>query len=835
MKELKVDAPSTREIFVNAFNEMNIVPIIGGGFTSGAPAQKQNTVPNGKELKQYMINRILRKQKDISKEELEIESFSSVAGMFEELYKDVKNSDVTDYFLNHFTGVRIESENKRNLLNKIKWEYIYTLNIDNGIESTAYGEWEVFYPNKDFDEKQDFGEKKKLYKVHGDANRFVKTMDYGEMILTDSQYISSLSNNQKFHDLLTADCENKNLLYIGCSLDDEIDIKYSVLSDKNRNFKERETFRIYVTAEPISSLKKMKLEGFNISHYIQLQTNDDYDLFYEFLYSCYEESCANQHNVGIENLRYKCPVSLDNNLNANIDFLADIGTHRNSLPYYYVERELFKKIKLSQDKINVIIGRRFAGKTMLAHNILNYYQNIPRFFITAQESVDKKTIAELMIQKNALIVFDSDSIDDSNFGEIFNKFDCTRGNTVLMFINSYSDIFDLVNYHANEVNQPIDHNIIGKMSETDIENINRKLNTIGIPNFDAQQNILDNTLRIANLYDRRLVEEYTIDPKEDLVIIIWLLVENKMYYEEIVTLGLSNKYKEVVEKFSPFLQIEKCKKSESRKHSFFKIVCNGKLGLLQILNNFVYPCESSMGNVAYKMRQEYICESIYKIMYAYEKCEKSVIRKFIMFDTLNDIFSKKYSKRNIGYLSSNDHNKSLEGAAGLIQAIYNNEKIQSLKGDDPNYWLQRAKSVYITYYRSKAEKLGELYEGIKWAIKAEQDALIKVQNGEKQYLRTMSNATIQIAIMYGRVTKICNYRNIGDNDKAVEYYYKGFSDINNLAAVKSILQHSKGINDFKNLVQELVQNPSQISSTLRKERDYLINVNINNQDVIYST
>ena len=149
-----------------------------------------------------------------------------------------------------------EKNSQLRFIEEIEWQYIYTLNIDTGIENTNKNKWEVFYPNKDFDEHKNFGGKKKLYKIHGDASRFIKTMDYNEMILTESQYISSLDENKKFHDMLSADCENKNILYIGCSLDDEIDIKYSVLSDTNRNFKEKETYSIYVTAEPMSSLKK---------------------------------------------------------------------------------------------------------------------------------------------------------------------------------------------------------------------------------------------------------------------------------------------------------------------------------------------------------------------------------------------------------------------------------------------------------------------------------------------------------------------------------------------------------------------------------------------------
>lgn len=454
MKELKIDDDLTREFFIGAFKENNLVPILGAGFTVGSPARGKNTVPSGAQLKQYMIRQIIKMQPDIGTKELEKETFSSIAEVFELKYTDVKEMGVSNYFYEHFTGVRIEKNSQLRFIEEIEWQYIYTLNIDTGIENTNKNKWEVFYPNKDFDEHKNFGGKKKLYKIHGDASRFIKTMDYNEMILTESQYISSLDENKKFHDMLSADCENKNILYIGCSLDDEIDIKYSVLSDTNRNFKEKETYSIYVTAEPMSSLKKIKLEGFNISHFIQLQSEEDYELFYEFLIQCFQESLK-EMDSNIEKLGYKQPQKLSKNLEKNIEYLADIKKNKINLPYYYFKRELLETLKFSLEKINVIVGRRFVGKTMLAYNILEHYQNYQRYFIMEQESIDTQTILELMALKKALIVFDSDCIDDRSFLEILNSFDAHHNNLIIIFVNSYDDVLNLISYHEENINQPI--------------------------------------------------------------------------------------------------------------------------------------------------------------------------------------------------------------------------------------------------------------------------------------------------------------------------------------------------------------------------------------------
>ena len=111
--------------------------------------------------------------------------------------------------------------------------------------------------------------------------------------------------------------------------------------------------------------------------------------------------------------------------------------------------------------------------------------------------------------------------------------------------------------------------------------------------------------------------------------------------------------------------------------------------------------------------------------------------------------------------------------------------------------------------------------------------MIKVQQGKKQYYRTMSNAIIQIAMLLGRVAKLNNYKVIEDNTRAIEYYYKGLSDSNNVMAAKSLISHSRGTEDFNKLVKYLVANWDQVPSEWRAESNYLVSSGIKD-DVIYS-
>lgn len=830
MEELKVSCKETKDFFIHAFEEENLVPILGSGFTCGVKTRRGGSVPSGTDLKKTMIEKISFKKK-IDQRELESESFSSISEFFQNVFPNPDEDGIIDYYLDNFTGVKIDKPQQLRFLNDIKWPYMYTLNIDTGIEDSKSQEWEVFYPNRRFDERKINPGCKILYKIHGDVTMFCKSLNYDEMILTESQYIASLQKSEQFHDLLSADCGNKNLLYIGCSLDDEIDIKYSVLADKNRNKKVRDIRGIYVTSDDLSEYKKDKLEGFNISHIIKLSSLEDYEYFYEFLVQCYEES-KEKSQKNIVNFKYKELGRIGKNKKLNLDYLADLSPDRSKLPFYYVTSERIHNVKLLQNKINVVIGRRFVGKTMLAYAILEDHPNYQRYYISEKESLSERDVIDLLQEHNALIIFDSESLDDRGFNNLLANFDASKKNSICIFLNSFDDVVNLLTFNSEIINYAIRETLTGKMLKKDVLDINDKLNLLGIATFNEKNNLLDNTLRIANVYNRKLVDKYTITDLEELKLIIWILVKNKIYFEEIVILGLAKKYKKIVNRFSPFIQEENCKKGEIRKHSTIKVICNGKLGLLQILSSYIYPSAGSeIGRKMAKVHQNNVCEAIYNILLSFSKIDMDSVKEFLQFDKLNDIFSRVYSESSIASMSnSKETTHTKYGAARFIHNVYANENIKKLKANDPNYWLQRAKSIYITNNYRHMGSRNEILEAIDWAKKAEQDSRTRIDNGEIKYSRTESNAIMQIAMLYGRLAKLHAYVNKDVNEYALEYYYKVFSDTNNIGATRTLLNHSRGTEDFTKFINILVSNSDSVGIEWSQERNYLINIGLKKDD-----
>lgn len=430
MIKMDIASEETKDFFINAFSNKDLIPILGAGFSCGMQARGSNRVPSGSKLKKDMIELIIKERKEFTTEALLKKDFSWVA----ERFFKCDEEKVIDYFYRHFTGIKFSGINKKKFLNEIDWSYVYTLNIDTAIENSDE-RWEVFYPNENFIDESVF-DKKKLYKIHGDINLFCKTRDKDKLIFSQKQYLKSLRTNSLFHDKLSADCAGHNLLYIGCSLEDEIDIKYTVISDIDRNIDVTSARRIYVTYDDIENdpIKLDDLESLHVTHYIKLENISDYEMFYEFIWECYNESLKVAENP-FDYYSVQKVETLDNSREKNLEYLLSLSTQPNMCkPYYYFDKSNFSINDLKTDKINVFIGRRFSGKTLFAYGIVEKFKDRKKYFISSNETISDRNILGLLQEEYALIVMDANSISDAQLSLICNAFDKNKNNIVCMLV-----------------------------------------------------------------------------------------------------------------------------------------------------------------------------------------------------------------------------------------------------------------------------------------------------------------------------------------------------------------------------------------------------------------
>lgn len=250
-----------------------LIPIIGSGFTRNCSSFR-GKVPSGNDYRRYMIGRILEAEPSLSveKERLEKETFSNISSMY---HKVVPNEAQEQYLWNNFTRVAIEDK-KKDLLS-LPWPYIYTLNIDDGIEKNS-DYCRVINANRPVNDHI-FDSEKCVIKLHGDVYDMLSYTDSHSEVFTQEQYITSLKKNDTLLSKLKHDSIFQNLLFLGCSLDDEIDLLYSFVPTETQG---NQTARYICVTQKPSFFDELKYEKYGITHCIVF---DSYDSIYDELYS----------------------------------------------------------------------------------------------------------------------------------------------------------------------------------------------------------------------------------------------------------------------------------------------------------------------------------------------------------------------------------------------------------------------------------------------------------------------------------------------------------------------------------------------------------------------
>ncbi len=126
------------------FKNQNLYPIIGAGFSANCQTSKGVT-PSGDMLKAEMLSQMAEAGTDTST--ISSMDLKAIAKYYKKL---VPRNVRTRYLQNNFTHITLPDYAVDFL--KIKWKYIYTFNIDTGIEDNSAFK-NIILPNKPCDEK----------------------------------------------------------------------------------------------------------------------------------------------------------------------------------------------------------------------------------------------------------------------------------------------------------------------------------------------------------------------------------------------------------------------------------------------------------------------------------------------------------------------------------------------------------------------------------------------------------------------------------------------------------------------------------------------------------
>ena len=769
---------------IQMMRRKTIIPVIGSGFTRDCIA-RSGKVPSGEDYYNYMIAQIVDQNPDEMKvKELNNESFSSISSIY---HKMVQAEKQQSYLLNKFTNVKLENV-KKNFL-KIDWPYIYTLNIDDAIENNSEFKT-VLYANRDI-RNSIFEQEKCVIKLHGDIKDILKYEDSNCEIFDQKQYVVSIKKNVSLLKKLTHDYEYLNLLYIGCSLSDEIDLLFStsMANDNNNN-------RYYCSTQIPTLLQKTKLEAFGITHCIVFESYDD---IYEKMTDAFHQSLCITPDELEQFSTYEFKT-LGTGFELNCPYLFPGKSILNNskiaiYPSFFVSRSVTDKIveNINSKGTQIVVGRGCSGKTYVSYDIIRRVRDREVYAFRSKDRINNETLTLLLNKENCLTIFDSKVLSIKQIEEIIltTSERVVKSNSIIIIENkSNRDLSGLLvlmkmNEHLEDDEIP-QLEISNRFSKPKTDEINNYLVTSSLGVFSENKSIADNIINASNLLIQK--NKFSqISPLTDNVrqvsSLIVLATLGKVYASDAINLDLVEEFEMQCKKAMPLIEKESTWVFEmsAANNSPLKYVVNAEYWLF---NQLDILAKSRKGREKIIEAYRYIIGKLIEINGKPDlmKGEKyAPYKDYILFDNIFQIFRSQGTK--------------------IIRDIY--QSLNDILATDPNYLHQRAKCYIRSAYKSTEEKDKE-----KWLEMAYRDASISNSSFEKRY-ESHENEKIMISAAHSlytaalalcHIAKLRNYRDISINANAVKCLYKAISSpFNSIEFVNNDATYN-----YNNVVGDLV-------------------------------
>lgn len=769
---------------IQMMRRKTIIPVIGSGFTRDCIA-RSGKVPSGEDYYNYMIAQIVDQNPDEMKvKELNNESFSSISSIY---HKMVQAEKQQSYLLNKFTNVKLENV-KKNFL-KIDWPYIYTLNIDDAIENNSEFKT-VLYANRDI-RNSIFEQEKCVIKLHGDIKDILKYEDSNCEIFDQKQYVVSIKKNVSLLKKLTHDYEYLNLLYIGCSLSDEIDLLFStsMANDNNNN-------RYYCSTQIPTLLQKTKLEAFGITHCIVFESYDD---IYEKMTDAFHQSLCITPDELEQFSTYEFKT-LGTGFELNCPYLFQGKSILNNskiaiYPSFFVSRSVTDKIveNINSKGTQIVVGRGCSGKTYVSYDIIRRVRDREVYAFRSKDRINNETLTLLLNKENCLTIFDSKVLSIKQIEEIIltTSERVVKSNSIIIIENkSNRDLSGLLvlmkmNEHLEDDEIP-QLEISNRFSKPKTDEINNYLVTSSLGVFSENKSIADNIINASNLLIQKNKFSQILpltDNVRQVSSLIVLATLGKVYASDAINLDLVEEFEMQCKKAMPLIEKESTWVFEmsAANNSPLKYVVNAEYWLF---NQLDILAKSRKGREKIIEAYRYIIGKLIEINGKPDlmKGEKyAPYKDYILFDNIFQIFRSQGTK--------------------IIRDIY--QSLNDILATDPNYLHQRAKCYIRSAYKSTEEKDKE-----KWLEMAYRDASISNSSFEKRY-ESHENEKIMISAAHSlytaalalcHIAKLRNYRDISINANAVKCLYKAISSpFNSIEFVNNDATYN-----YNNVVGDLV-------------------------------
>lgn len=748
MKIVKFE--EVRNEVINNFRRDMMIPIIGSGFTRNCDSV-HGKVPSGNDYKKHMSREVAKKLKlnETQEQSLLANSFSRISTYY---HKTVSIETRKEFLFENFTGVALDDLRKSFL--SINWPYIYTLNIDDGIENNSAYSF-IIYSNRQV-WNDAFSRRKCVIKLHGDVAEMLAYADSHSEIFTQEQYIKSLQENTSLLNKLRHDMQFQNIIFVGCSLDDEIDLLACASSEGINNT----SAKYFCTTSEPDVLESIKLEQYGITHCIVFDT---FEAIYEELNSAYIEASKIQID-DLDPFRSATITHLPSDFDVNKGYLlfgkSLIGKNREiTFPYFFISRETTDVIfsKIPTTPLQFVLANGCSGCSYVAVDIASRIRDRDVYIFETKDRISEKAFSLLLHKQNCVIIADCESLSNGQIEQLIMSRDTlvSNGSSAVVFAGKnnrdLANVFQLLQFRGvTNLSELTPMELSNHFTAPELDKLNPLLVAVGAGVFQSDRTVVDNIINIADTL-REKNKFHKISPRlngtREIAALIALATEKKLYSNRVVQLDILSEIESQQKSADPLIERESTWSFEKSldDNSPTKYVLSAEFWLYRQLEKFAGNERNHQKIVsAYKYIVGKIIAQEGMPNLAYNNRDASY-KEYIMFDNINRIFFP------------NEYSGSL-----LIQKIY--DGLNDLLASDPNYMHQRAKCRIKMACKSKNKEQKKAYLGHGY-----RDAGVALQVFQERY-KQQGNEKIAISVahvMYTRALILCHTANV-----------KGYEDIN---------------------------------------------------------